>query len=107
LIKYDHERVLTYRVQTRRALLSAVQNSFTESPNALHKSALIELARTGGELTVIDRTVRKDITDFFRGFLNVRRKYENKQMTAEVGKAVYETIKAHQDTLPANLIQNW
>jgi hypothetical protein len=58
-------------------------------------------------LVIIDRTVRKDITDFFRGFLNVRRKYENKQMTAEIEKAVYETIKAHQDALPANLIQNW
>jgi 37-kD nucleoid-associated bacterial protein len=107
LIKYDHERVLTYRVQSRRALLRDVQNSFTESPSALHKSALIELVRTGGELVIIDRTVRKDITDFFRGFLNVQRKYENKQMTVEIGKAVYETIKAHQDTLPQNLVQNW
>src|SRR5262249_29798063 len=85
LIKYDHERVLTYRIQSRRALLRDVQNSFTQSPNALHKSALIELGRTGGELVIIDRTVRKDITDFFRGFLNVRRKYENMQMTAEIG----------------------
>jgi hypothetical protein len=107
LIKYDHERVLTYAVQSRRALLQDVQNSFTQSPGALHKSALIRLTRTGGELVIIDRTVRKDITDFFRGFLNVRRKYENKQMTAEIEKAVYETVKAHRDALPPNLIQNW
>jgi hypothetical protein len=42
LIKYDHERVLTYAVQSRRALLRDVQNSFTQSPGALHKSALIQ-----------------------------------------------------------------
>jgi Resolvase, N terminal domain/37-kD nucleoid-associated bacterial protein len=52
-------------------------------------------------------TVRKDITDFFRGFLDVQRKYENKQMTAEIGRAVYETVKAHQGTLPQALVQNW
>jgi hypothetical protein len=107
VIKYDHERVLTYQVQSRRALLRDVRNSFTQSPAALHKSALIQLAPSGGELAIIDRTVRKDITDFFRGFLNVRRKYATTQMTAEVGKAMYETIKAHREELPQNLIQSW
>lgn len=58
LIKYDHERVLTFELASSRAVLHDVLNSFTESPAALQKSALIELDGAAGSLATIDRANR-------------------------------------------------
>lgn len=104
LIKYEHEQVLTYNLEgNTRAILEEIANSFTKSKNALHKSALISLNNEGGELIVIDKTVQYDITDFFRGFLNVRRKYNEKEMTEIVQDAIIKTVQQHRDDLPREI----
>ena len=72
LIKYDHEKVIAFDVQDATAVLHDVVNSFTESPNALQKSALIELTDGGGDLAIIDRNRRIGISAFFERFLEVR-----------------------------------
>jgi hypothetical protein len=101
LIKYDHEQVLTYHMEgSTRAILTEITNSFTKSKDSLHKSALIRLNGDSGDVIVIDRTVRHDITEFFRGFLNVRRQYTPKQMTEIAHQAAIDTMKAHQSELP-------
>ncbi|MEO9887672.1 MAG: nucleoid-associated protein [Balneola sp.] len=102
LIKYDHEEVLTYRVEDdRRAILESVTNSLTKSTKSLHKSGLIRLDdETGGNLIVVDRKVTKDISDFFKGFLNVRRKYDSSDMTKRIQDLTIKTAQDHKVDLP-------
>jgi hypothetical protein len=106
LIKYDHEDALTYDlVDDTHAVLKEIANSFTKSADALHKSAIIELNDTGGELVVIDRTVRHDITTFFKGFLNCKRKFTFSEMTKQLETIVLGTVKVHQSELPGEITQ--
>lgn len=104
LIKYDHEQVLTYTLQNsaagQKAILQQIANSFTKSPDSLHKSALVKLTKSGGDLVVVDRTVRADITEFFRGFLDVKRTYDAQQLTEQVVELAISAIKAHKNVLP-------
>lgn len=100
LIKYDHERVLSYDLQETKAILRAVVNNFTESKDALQKSALIELKGHGGDLVVIDRTKRTGITTFFQDFLGVERQHTEADMTTELTKALVTTVKKHVNDLP-------
>ena len=83
IIKYDHERVLTYKYlpEENKAMLEEVINSFTKSKQSLHKSALIRINDANSEITIIDRTVNYDITQFFKCFLNVVRKYDATELT--------------------------
>ena len=104
IIKYDHEQVLTYSLQGgTTAILEEITNSFTKSKESLHKSALIKLTQTGGELIVIDKTVQYDITKFFRGFLNVRRKYTESEMTQVLQNVTTKTTQKHLKELPREI----
>ena len=109
LIKYDHEEVLTYALQKgpkgQKAVLQQIANSFTKSPDALHKSALVKLNATSGNLVIIDHTVRADITEFFRGFLDVKRTYNDQELTEQVADLAVQTIKKHRDELPREVTQ--
>jgi hypothetical protein len=108
IIKYDHERVLTYKYlpEENKALLEEVLNSFTKSKQSLHKSALIRINNTNSEITIIDRTVNYDITQFFKGFLNVIRKYDATELTKTIFEAVIEVTKIFKDSLPAEVTGN-
>lgn len=104
LIKYDHEQVLTYDLQDNtRAILQEISNSFTKSKESLHKSALISLNNDGGELIVIDKTVQYDITEFFKGFLNVKRKYTDEEMTQYIHDSIIKTAQYHRNELPPEI----
>jgi hypothetical protein len=105
VIKYDHEQVLSYDIEgDTRAVLREIANSFTKSAEALQKSALIELTDSGGELVVVDRKVQADITDFFKGFLTVKRAYTEAELTGALEKVVKETVKAHRNQLPTEIV---
>lgn len=104
LLKYDREQVIAYNlINDTRAVLEEIINSFTNSKSALQKCALIELDNEGGNLVVIDRTVNYDITDFFRGFLNVRRLKPENEMTESVHKAALKTTTKHRNDLPKEI----
>lgn len=106
VLKYDHEEAVTYDITDAKAILKAVANSFTKSADALQKSALIEIFDEEDNIVVIDKTVRHEITDFFRGFLACKRLYDEKQMTQVVEAVVVEVVKKHQNDLPNDIIQN-
>lgn len=107
LLKYDHEEAVTYDItEDAKAILKAIANSFTKSPDALQKSALIEILDDAEKIVVIDKTVRHEITDFFRGFLACKRLYDDEQMTKVVEAVVVEVAKKHQDELPNEITQN-
>lgn len=107
LIKYDHEEAVTYDITTgAKAILKEIANSFTKSADALHKSALIEIDGDTDSIVVIDRTVRQDITDFFRSFLTCKRKFTPGEMTKTVEDVVVEVVKRHKDILPPEITQS-
>jgi len=108
IIKYDHEQVLAYELSgNNTAILQEVKNSFTKTKEALHKSALIRLNDCCGEVIVIDQKIAHGITEFFKGFLNIKRKYQNTQMTEVVQLATQETVKEHRKELPQEFKQNF
>lgn len=111
VLKYDHEEAVTYDItDDSKAILKAIANSFTKSADALQKSALIEIIDGEGEhsddIVVVDKTVRHEITEFFRGFLACKRLFDDKQMTQAVEAVVVEVVKRHQNDLPNDLTQN-
>lgn len=104
LIKLDFEDdIITFDVNNATAVLKAVTRPLGPSPKALQKSALIELSPGGGSLMVVDHGKRADITQFFQGFLDVRRKFSAAEMTGAVTKAVIRTIQVHSDALPVEI----
>ncbi|MBD0417134.1 nucleoid-associated protein [Oryzicola mucosus] len=107
VLKYDHEEAVTYDItEDAKAILKAIANSFTKSADALQKSALIEIVDGDDNIVVVDKTVRHEITDFFRGFLACKRLFDDKQMTQAVEALVVEVVKNHQNDLPNDITQN-
>jgi len=49
---------------------------------------------------VLDRNVKGGISGFFQGFLNVRRKKSQKELTETIWDVVKNTSKAHLEELP-------
>ncbi|HEX6038139.1 nucleoid-associated protein [Longimicrobium sp.] len=103
LLKYDNEQVLMYEVDQAQAILTEITRSFTKNTKALQKSALVELTADNAEIVVVDKTVRTDITDFFRNFLGVKRRFTNAEMTVQVQKAVLDTVVTHAGELPVEI----
>ncbi|MBY5891714.1 nucleoid-associated protein [Rhizobium leguminosarum] len=103
LIKYDHEKVVAFDLGDAVATLRDVVNSFTESPKALQKSALIELTKDGGELAIIDRNSRVGISDFFEKFLGVKRRHTETEITSEILDSTLKTVQQHQLELPPEI----
>ncbi len=107
VLKYDHEEAVTYEItEDAKAILKAIANSFTKSADALQKSALIEIVDGDDNIVVVDKTVRHEITEFFRGFLACKRLFDDKQMTQAVEALVVEVVKKHQNDLPNDFTQN-
>lgn len=111
VLKYDHEEAVTYDItDDAKAILKAVANSFTKSAEALQKSALIEILDGDGDtddkIVVVDKTVRHEITDFFRGFLACKRLYDDTQMTKVIEALVVDVVIKHQADLPNDITQN-
>lgn len=111
VLKYDHEESVTYDItEDAKAILKAIANSFTKSADALQKSALIEIVDSDSDgddnIVVVDKTVRHEITDFFRGFLACKRLFDDKQMTQAVEALVVDVVKKHQNDLPNDITQN-
>jgi hypothetical protein len=101
LIKYDHEEVVSYDIKKDGiAILKEIKEGLTKAKEALHKSAFISLNDKSGDLIIIDRTVQYDISDFFKKFLNVKRKHSKKGMTKAVQAAVVKTAISHSNDLP-------
>jgi len=102
LIKYDHASVITYKTADRKAVLEEIKNTFSKSKDALQKSAIIDLSEKIPNAIIIDKSERGDITDFFKGFLGVKRFHTTETLTEKVKHCFLETIKAHKLELPGD-----
>lgn len=101
LIKYDHEEVITYRTVNRQAILEEISNTFSKSKQALQKSAVVDLGDNVVSAVVIDKSDRSNVTNFFKGFLGIKRFYEKEKLTQKVNNCFLDTIKDHRASLPA------
>lgn len=100
IIKYEHEEVLRYTNNGSRVILESVTDTFTNSADAMQKAALIDMSEENPVVMVVDRNVRAGISGFFQGFLNVRRKKSEKEMTESLWEVVKDTSRKHIDELP-------
>lgn len=98
IIKYDHENVLTYVQRGNSAILREISNTFSKNKTALQKSAIISLDDPPYSI-VLDKSDRKNITNFFKGFLGVKRKYSEEVLTEKLRKVFLSTVKKHQGSL--------
>ncbi|HEX3019398.1 MAG TPA: nucleoid-associated protein [Chitinispirillaceae bacterium] len=105
IIKYEHEEVLRYSKEGSRVVLESVADTFTGSPDAMQKAALVDISEENPVVMVIDRNVRAGISGFFQGFLNVRRKKSEKEMTESLWDVVKNTSRKHIEELPREFSQ--
>ncbi len=100
IIKYEHDQVLRYKNDGAQVVLENVTDTFTQSPDAMQKAALIDMSTENPEVMVLDRNVRAGISGFFQGFLNVRRAKSEREMTETLLDVVKNTSNKHLDELP-------
>jgi hypothetical protein len=100
LIKYDHEEVITYTTVNGAAILAEISNTFSKNRDALQKSAVIDLNDRTITAAIIDKSDRGNITDFFKGFLGIKRFYDKETLTQKVNNCFLDTIKEHRASLP-------
>ncbi len=99
LLKYDHDNVVTYNTTSKgEAVLSEIKNSFSKNKDALQKSVIVYL--DSGYAIVNDASNKSNITKFFKDFLGVHRKYEQKALTERLKKTFLNTVKHFKDELP-------
>lgn len=103
LIKYDHEKVLSYTVTDtdhgKQALIAALTETFVQSPLALQKSAILRLNENGGELSVKDRSAPTKVSQYFRTFLGAKRRFTPSDLTEKLCAAAKEVGKKNHAVL--------
>lgn len=107
LLKYDHETVLSYTIQTTgsvsRPLIEELQDTFVQSPQALQKSALIRLTENGGEVCVKDRVAPASVTKYFQSFLGARRRFTPEKLTASLAELTKKVAKKCSSELSSDV----
>jgi hypothetical protein len=110
LIKYDHQTVLSYRIEDRPnghyALLQQLQETFVKSPEALQKSAIVRLGEGVGELCVRDRVSPKEVTQYFKAFLGAQRRYTSGKLTEKIAEITNRVAKEHSAELSPDTRKN-
>lgn len=105
LIKFDHKKIYQYQVQDGgRALLTEVQDTFSEDKSSIQKVALIDVSDTVlWDVLVTDLTARPEkdyITDYFKSFLGVRPRVTDTDLTKQAMNIAFKWALANEDDLP-------
>ncbi|MCX5579455.1 nucleoid-associated protein [Kaistia terrae] len=112
LIKFDDMQVLRFRQEKTpegriRAVVSEIGNTFVEDKKAMQKSALIALSDDGGSIAVYDRTNRKDIGQYFKTFLGVKRLYTPTEATTRFKKALEAAFRDSKEFASDETKRSW
>lgn len=105
LIKYDNDDVITYKATGDEAILQEISNTFSKNKDALQKSVIVNFD-SKVYATVIDRSDRQNITQFFKGFLGIERNYSEKELTEKLREAFLATVREHKLSLPSTFTKN-
>jgi len=108
LIKYDNEDVVRYVLDhtdgPQVPKLQRFHESFVRKAEAMQKIALVRLADDqGGKIVVRDRSKPTHISDYFEGFLQVRRVNSPADMSGKLVEAFKQTFKDHRSSLPPDI----
>ena len=110
LLKYDHETVLSYTIESteqgQKASIAAMQDTFVKAPEALQKSAIVRLTAAGGELCVRDRSAPSKVTQYFQQFLGATRRFEAPQLTAKLVVIAKKVAKQNEAILSPDVLKN-
>jgi hypothetical protein len=110
LLKYDHEMVLSYTIEStklgQQAQIAALQDTFVKSPEALQKSAIVRLTADGGELCVRDRSAPAKITQYFQQFLGASRRFEAPHLTRKLVDIAKKVAKQNEKLLSPAVLKN-
>lgn len=114
LIKFDDQTVLRYQQTTKadgriRAKVTEVDNTFIEDRKAMQKSALILLddSQDGGQLAVYDRVNKRNVSEYFKTFLGVRRLYTPTDATGRLVDALSASVSKFAKLMPDSVKSNW
>lgn len=105
LIKFDHKKIYQYQVQDGgRALLTEVQDTFSEDKSSIQKVALIDVGNTAAwDVLVTDLTAKPEkdyITDYFKSFLEVRPRVTDTDLTRQAMSIAFKWAVTNQNDLP-------
>ena len=105
LIKFAHKKIYQYKVQDGgRALLTEVQDTFSEDKSSIQKVALIDVSDAVlWDVLVTDLTARPEkdyITDYFKSFLGVRPRVTDTDLTKQAMNIAFKWALVNQDDLP-------
>lgn len=86
IIKYEHDDVVHYKEKTdahgeERLFFELLDTTFVKKPQSMQKSALIKINDHESIIHVIDRSERKGITKYFRGYLSATRLFSDVEVT--------------------------
>ena len=102
LIKYDNEDVVRYLVNPGSQVpsLERFQESFVRKAEAMQKIALVRLdVEGGGRVAVRDRSNMAHISDYFEGFLQVRRVNSPDELSDKLITVFKDTFRSHRSEL--------
>ncbi|QXI59634.1 nucleoid-associated protein [Pseudomonas sp. OE 28.3] len=105
IIKYDDTKVISYKTTTTKdgkinPILNHILNTFVQDKKALQKSAVIKIKNDTDQLICIDRSGKNgDITEKFKDFLDITRKFTHEVLTERLLEALKATAKTHKDIL--------
>jgi len=103
-VKFDHEEVLSYEIKSFKGVnkvnMTKLMDTFVKSPEALQKSALIRLNAGGGELTVKDRSGKRNASKYFETFLGAKRRHDATDLTKQLFEIAKTVVRENRDEFP-------
>lgn len=110
LIKYDNEDVVRYVLQENAEefqvpKLERFRESFVRKADAMQKIALVRLNKSpqGGNVIVRDRSKRTNISEYFEGFLQVKRVNSDEDLCSKLVNILKEVFKENKTILPETI----
>lgn len=106
LIKYENEDVVRYVLEDDINIahvpkLERFSESFVKKADAIQKVALVRLGEElGGQITVLDRSNRSHISEYFEKFLLVKRVNTETDLTKKLITVLKKVFKDNAEILP-------
>ncbi|MFS7161141.1 nucleoid-associated protein [Serratia proteamaculans] len=114
LVKYDNDEVVRYMLNENTNIahvprLEKFSESFVRKAEAMQKIALVKLDNNeanGGKVAVIDRSKRSNISEYFEGFLNVKRINDDISLTEKLIDVLKKVFKENKGLLPEDIVRS-
>jgi 37-kD nucleoid-associated bacterial protein len=113
LLKFEDEKVLSYRYDQERArsgkprpTFGEIDRTFVQNRNALQKAALVRLGRDRDDICVVDSQNPQRPAAYFERFLLARRQRTEAELTKAIVQITRNIAQKHQDSLPEEAMKS-